>query len=213
MTLHTETVTKTMLSIGEHVRTELDTNWYLAGGTALALQIGHRASVDLDYFTNTPFDVETLKVTIQEIFAHEKVSFDFEAKHTLWCTIGGVKVSFITRRNVLIESPHVLEHFTLASIPDITVMKLLAICSREEYKDYFDLACISRETDIRNWFTWWKKVYPEQDVTSWLIALGSVNNIPEIPLVIQDAYTAPLVISTVRKTLVELTEYIQKTDV
>lgn len=213
MTLHTETVTTAMLSIALRVSTELDSKWYLAGGTALALQIGHRASVDLDYFTSEPFDVETLRATIQNIFVNEHLSFDYEARNTLWCTIDGVKVSFITRRDSLIESPRVVDQFVLASIPDITVMKLLAICSREEYKDYFDLACLSRETDIRSWLTWWSHVYPEQDFTSWLIALGSVNNIPEIPLVIQDAYTAPLVISTVRKTLVELTEYIQKTDV
>ena len=56
MTLHTGTVTKIMLSIAARVRTELDTRWYLAGGTALALQIGHRTSVDLDYFIREPFD-------------------------------------------------------------------------------------------------------------------------------------------------------------
>ena len=212
MTLHTETVTPAMLSIASRLRTTLDPSWYVAGGTALALHIGHRASIDLDYFTNSAFDVEIMRVRLQNIFTDGKLSFDYEAKNTLWCTIDGVKVSFITRKNSCIESPQVFDQFVLASVPDITVMKLLAVCSREEYKDYFDLACISRETDIRSWIAWWNQVYGEQDVTSWLVALGSVDRIPEIPLVVQDTYDAPPVVSTIAKVLVELTEYIQKTD-
>ncbi len=105
------------------------------------------------------------------------------------------------------------DQFRLASLSDIVVMKLLAICSREEYKDFVDLACLSHETDVRSWPTWWQEVYPHQDLTSWLMSLGAVETIPEIPLVFTDSYTVLPVVGTVKKIVTELTEYLQKTEV
>lgn len=210
MNVHTETVTDTMLDIACRARTLLNDSWYLAGGTALALQIGHRTSIDLDYFSTQPFDVESLRMSLVNTFKHESISFEYEASQTLWCTIENVKVSFITRREKLLNTPIGIEQCNMASLPDITVMKLLAICGREEYKDYVDLACLSRETDIRSWVGWWGTVYPNQDVTSWLIALAAVDSVPEIPLVMQASYDMPPVALTIRSITRELTDYAQR---
>ena len=210
MSLHTETISENMLAIAECVRTNFDSFWYLAGGTALALQIGHRASVDLDYFTPKRFDTDALRTSIQSIFENRHLSVDYEAPHTLWCTIDGIKVSFISREVPLLQPPIVLNQFVLASMSDITVMKLLAVCSREEYKDYVDLACLSCETDVRSWPLWWKDVYPGQDLTSWLVALSAVDSILEIPLVLRDSYVIPPVVGTIKHVVTDLTEYLQK---
>jgi hypothetical protein len=65
MTLHYDTVTREMRSIAKVIFDTFDVDYYLAGGTALALQIGHRKSVDLDYFIAKEIDVKKLE---QQIF-------------------------------------------------------------------------------------------------------------------------------------------------
>lgn len=210
MTLYENTITKTMSAIATRLQPVLDDSWYLAGGTALALQIGHRASVDLDYFCTHSFDTNVFRENLQHTFDTAQISFDFETKDTLWCTIDGVKVSFIARPIKLLQPPMVSNQFILAGFSDITVMKLLALCSREEYKDYVDLACLSRVTDVRLWPEWWNEVYPNQDLTSWLMALSSVSQVPEIPLVYMDAFEVLPVVATVRSVVTELTAYIEK---
>jgi hypothetical protein len=210
MNIHTETVTEKMLDVARRIRFIMDESWYLAGGTALALQIGHRASVDLDYFSSEPFDVDRLRTSLSSVFENELISFDYEATQTLWCTVEGVKISFITRREKLLSTPVVTEYFNMASASDIVVMKLLAICSREEYKDYFDLACLSQETDIRSWVEWWSTTYPNQDMVSWLVALGAVDTISPVPLVILPAYKTPAISIAIKQVTKDLTEYIQK---
>lgn len=61
MTLHLETTTDAMQMIARKVFEDLDSEYYLAGGTALALFCGHRKSVDLDYFIAKPIDTLALK--------------------------------------------------------------------------------------------------------------------------------------------------------
>lgn len=210
MILYKNTITKTMGAIATRLQPVLDDSWYLAGGTALALQIGHRASVDLDYFSTHSFDTNVFRENLQHTFDTAQISFDFETKDTIWCTIDGVKVSFTARPIKLLQPPMSSNQFVLAGFSDITVMKLLALCSREEYKDYVDLACLSRVTDVRLWPEWWNDVYPNQDLTSWLLALSSVSQVPEIPLVYMDAFEVLPVAVTVRSVVTELTAYIEK---
>jgi len=188
MNIHQETITEAMRSVSRVVFENLDPEYYLAGGTALALQLGHRKSVDLDYFIANPIDTLALKNKLAEIFSETTVEILFETKDTLWCVIDGVNVSFISRFDALLEMPQPADSFRLAGIKDITVMKLVAICGREEYKDYFDLACIAKETDVRSWISWWQEVYPEQDIMSWAVALSAVDSIQKIPLEIAEDF-------------------------
>ncbi|MHB8860674.1 MAG: nucleotidyl transferase AbiEii/AbiGii toxin family protein [Minisyncoccota bacterium] len=185
MTLHSETITDAMAAIAKVIFEVLDEQYYLAGGTALALRLGHRKSVDLDYFINKEIDTLHLKNEILELFPSAKTRILFEEKNTLWCFINGVKVSFISRFDTLLEPIEIVDNFRLAGLKDITVMKLSAICGREEYKDYFDLACIAGVTDSRAWVEWWSLVYPQVDSTSFIVALAYANQMPPVPL---DAY-------------------------
>lgn len=181
-------ITDKMRDIAQIIFDNFDENYYLAGGTALALQIGHRKSIDLDYFINRIIDTNKLKSVIQEVFNDKQIEFTFEEKNTLWCIIDGVKVSFISRFDIFIDEILTIDSFRLVSIKDLTVMKLSAICSREEYKDYFDLACLATITDVRSWNTWWQKVYKNNDPISFIIALANTKNIPKIPLDIEDDF-------------------------
>ncbi|PJC21786.1 MAG: hypothetical protein CO060_02680 [Candidatus Yonathbacteria bacterium CG_4_9_14_0_2_um_filter_43_16] len=211
MNIHQETITEAMRSVSRVVFENLDPEYYLAGGTALALQLGHRKSVDLDYFIANPIDTLALKNKLAEIFSETTVEILFETKDTLWCVIDGVNVSFISRFDALLEMPQPADSFRLAGIKDITVMKLVAICGREEYKDYFDLACIAKETDVRSWISWWQEVYPEQDIMSWAVALSAVDSIQKIPLEIAEDFKTKNVSGVVKNIVREVTKQVKLT--
>ncbi len=212
MTVYTEAITDEMSSIAKTVFDMLGDEYYLSGGTALALHVGHRKSVDLDYFINAQIDTLKLKDRLFEIFAKADVRILFEEKNTLWCSINGVKISFIYRREPLIDEVHVVQNFRLARVKDITVMKLSAICGREEYKDYFDLACLASVTDVRSWVPWWEAAYPNADYTSFLVALSYADKIKHIPLEVFDTYKDIDVTKTLFSVTNDITTYISHTE-
>jgi len=118
-------------------------NYYLAGGTALALQIGHRQSVDFDFFSE-------IKNIGQKTFEWLHIQPDFVLREKDENTIHGeleqVKVSFIGGyKYPLVESLKKEEAISLASIKEIGLMKLLAITNRSTIRDYIDLAVIIRD--------------------------------------------------------------------
>lgn len=209
MNIHLETITDTMQKVARVVFENLDPEYYLAGGTALALHIGHRKSVDLDYFIGKPFETLALKDRLKELFSDVAVEILFEQKNTLWCMIDGVKVSFISRFDTLLDLTQTVGQFRLAGVKDITVMKLVAVCGREEYKDYFDLACIAKEHDARSWVSWWQEVYPEQDITSWVVALSAVDSVQKIPLDITESFRAEDVSKDIKYIVQEVTKQAQ----
>src|SRR3989304_5226392 len=114
--------------------------YYLAGGTALALQIGHRVSTDLDWFTPTRLletaEREALRSKLMLSQAYEEKS---EQDGQLYCRVTGADVSFIYQHHALIEPTIDYDGIPLASSIDIGVMKLSAINSRGTRRDFVDL--------------------------------------------------------------------------
>ena len=178
--LYLDTITTNMHKVATKLHDLLDGTYYLAGGTALSLQIGHRESVDLDYFTSSNIDTNKLFNIIKNAFNDVKVDKTYEEINTLWLIIDGIKVSFIKVESPLIEDIVTEDVFKLASIKDILLMKLSAICGRSEYKDYYDLVFISKIIDARSWVNIWIETYKDSDPLSFIVALndvGSTNNI------------------------------------
>ncbi len=207
--LHYNTITEGMQSVSRIIFDTFGDEYYLAGGTALALLIGHRTSIDLDYFSKGPINTTLLKERLNSLFSTHIIQIVYEDVNTLWCSIDGIKVSFISRKDTLLKPCTTEDSFILVSIEDLTIMKLSAICGRDEYKDYFDLACISTITDVRSWPTWWNEVYPQADMTSWLIALGSSEIVHKIPLVTHGAFKDIVVENQLRRVTTEITKFIR----
>ncbi|PIZ47439.1 hypothetical protein COY32_01715 [candidate division WWE3 bacterium CG_4_10_14_0_2_um_filter_41_14] len=113
-------------------------DFYLAGGTGLALQLGHRKSIDLDFFAQKPFDRDIL---LQNLSAFSP-TITQEAPGTIDCIIDTVKVSFLLYTYPLISNMSQFEKVSVASINDIACMKLSAISSRGAKKDFIDLYVI-----------------------------------------------------------------------
>lgn len=115
---------------------------YLAGGTACALQLGHRISVDLDFFTEKEFDA---KATIQQL---QGIGC-FELEQESWGTILGymekVRFSlFVYQYPVLFETKD-FHGVQLLDLRDIAAMKVDAISSRGIKRDFIDLYYICQE--------------------------------------------------------------------
>jgi predicted nucleotidyltransferase component of viral defense system len=198
-----------MVFIGKAVHDHLDSAFYLAGGTALSLLLGHRKSIDLDYFINKSIDTEQLKGQLVELFGAEQVKIMFQEKDTLWVNINGVKVSFISRLAALLEPVLDQENFRLAQLKDITAMKLSAICSRDEYKDYFDLACLASITDVRSWISLWQDLFPNSDPISWVVALSAVEQIPVTPLDVQSDFVTIEPAKIIKKAELEIVKFMR----
>ena len=110
--------------------------FYLAGETGLALQFGHRLSLDLDFFATVQFDEETL---LQRVHKLEEFSLVAKAPYTLHTTIGETKVSFLGYAYpVLFPEIRFLE-VAVADLRDIACMKVSAIASRGTKRDFIDL--------------------------------------------------------------------------
>ncbi|MGI9160595.1 MAG: nucleotidyl transferase AbiEii/AbiGii toxin family protein [Saprospiraceae bacterium] len=112
-------------------------DFFLVGGTALALQIGHRLSIDLELFSTHPFDNQDLESYLTEI---HRFQTDYVATNTLKGFIRNIKVDFITHAYPLVNPLIVEETLLLASLEDIGAMKLNAIAhSGNRQKDFYDL--------------------------------------------------------------------------
>ena len=115
----------------------------LAGGTALALQLGHRESADLDFFTTSAFSVDSI------ISAIRKTGFDFsildEGEGHLYAAIGGIKFSIFRYDYPFLEKPLSYEGVGIAHILDIADMKIIAISQRGTRRDFIDIYFILQD--------------------------------------------------------------------
>jgi len=132
-------------------------NFYLAGGTALALQLGHRVSVDLDFFSEKEIDT---KLLIRDL---KNFSFEFHVQNenlgTLDLVINDVKVSFLEYKYPLLEDFVEFENVRMASILDIACMKVTAISSRGSKKDFYDIWMILEKYSLADIFKAIEKKY------------------------------------------------------
>lgn len=111
--------------------------FYLAGGTGLALQIGHRVSVDFDLFChNLP---KGLIEKVKHIFKESKIEIALRHSEQVTTYIDNVRVDFVRYKFPLVLKPVVLGDVKTAQVSEIAVMKAYALNFRGTLKDYVDL--------------------------------------------------------------------------
>lgn len=128
--------------------------FYLAGGTGLALHLGHRFSVDLDFFSSDPDAVGPNERSLMRIaFDDPTLSIGFDKDMTFVATWRGVGVSFFSLSSYpLVQEPLIVDGVPLATVEEIGAMKLAAIMSRGTRKDYVDLYCILQQIPLDRLF-------------------------------------------------------------
>ena len=134
--MYAEVISKEDLRVLQACPKEVSNFFYLAGGTALALQIGHRYSHDFDFFSSKEFNNEWLKQRLSPIGILEIFQ---DKKGTLEGNLVSTRLSFFYYPYPLLQEPIPFKNIKLASIADITLMKLSALSSRGSKKDFIDL--------------------------------------------------------------------------
>lgn len=119
----------------------------LVGGTALAFQIGHRVSVDLDWFGVKPLPKNILP-ELEEFFHGRVIAVDVLKAEELTARIAGVQITFFQYPFPWLEKPVDGGGFNLAPIKQIAVMKAQTINRRAAFKDYVDLYFIVRDGHV-----------------------------------------------------------------
>lgn len=140
--LRKETVSERTLELLKSLMTDrVLQSFFLVGGTALSLQLGHRMSIDLDLFTTVPFEEEDVLTHLQEIYSFQ---LDSRGKNTLKGAIEGIKVDLLSHQYPLVNELIFEEGVRMAAPADIAAMKLNAISvNGSRLKDFIDIAYLS----------------------------------------------------------------------
>lgn len=120
--------------------------FYLAGGTALALQRGHRISLDLDFFSTSHVDEDVLIAVLKDESGIQVIS---KSPETLHLHIGATKVSFIGFHYPVLFPFVAYGASKIADVRDIAAMKLSAIASRGTKRDFIDLYILAEEHGLK----------------------------------------------------------------
>lgn len=144
-------------------KTKVSERFYLAGGTGAALQLGHRTSLDLDFFTATKFQSPELEL-LEELKEIGRVSKSSTSPGTLHCELDRVKLSFFRYGYPVLFPFQNLDNIKIADIRDIGLMKISSVSDRGSKKDFIDLYFISTEVlSLPKLFTFFRRKYKQVD--------------------------------------------------
>lgn len=136
---------------------ELLEPFVLVGGTNLALRIGHRLSIDLDYFCITDIDFEAFYEKLL-IYFPDAVLNNLN-KGGLQVEINNVRCDFVKHRYPYLAEPEQIEGVRLSSFPDVCAMKLNAIMNRGAKKDFWDIYFILQEKSLQEIIEFYSSKY------------------------------------------------------
>jgi len=131
-------------------------DFYLAGGTCLALQIGHRKSVDFDFFIPADFKTSDIVNILTQLGNYQREN---EERNTINGSLNGVRISFFGYRYNIIEDFTLYNNIRLAGMKDIAAMKLEAIAGRGSKKDFIDLFFILQQYNLEDIFSFHAQKY------------------------------------------------------
>ena len=156
--LHKETIDAITLELLKRLMgDERLQSFVLVGGTSLALQIGHRISVDLDLFTEKEFEADELREYLEQNY---RLQTDYLAFATVKGEIEGVQVDCIAHAYPWLKPFVVEEGIRLASLEDICAMKLNAIAGNgTRIKDFVDVAYLSSMFSLEQMLKFYEEKY------------------------------------------------------
>ncbi len=148
--LHLEILPEEQLKLFEELSVQtFIADFYLAGGTSLALQIGHRRSIDFDFFIPADFNTSAIIDRLIQTGTYQR---DNEEKNTINGSLNGVRISFFGYRYDIIDDFKIYNKIRLAGLKDIAAMKLEAIAGRGSKKDFIDMFFLLKQYTIEEIF-------------------------------------------------------------
>lgn len=160
--LHTQTVNSRLLEILTALMNHsYFNNFYLVGGTSLALQIGHRESIDIDLFGTG--ELEELEVS-DFLSSFGKVQILKKSRNILIYTVDGIKVDFVNYKYPWLNPFLNFGSLRLADPQDIAAMKLNAISGRGSKKDFIDLYFLLKKYSLADMIGFYNLKYQDGSV-------------------------------------------------
>ncbi|MEN9523032.1 MAG: hypothetical protein RL065_1409 [Bacteroidota bacterium] len=152
--------------------------FHLVGGTSLALQLGHRNSIDIDLFTHHEFNTNSLVDMLKN--KGFKIEVSFQKGNALLSYINNIKVDFIRHNYPYIKPPITEEGITYLSMEDICAMKINAIHdSGKRLKDFIDIYFLLEHFSIKQMLDFFCIKYPNTNPVIPLRAITYFDDIDE----------------------------------
>lgn len=168
--LHYTTIEPTTLELLKNLQDiEFLSKTRLVGGTSLALQIGHRKSIDIDLFGEIDCEQYELVDTLSDL---GNLTILKESQNIHVYQLNGVKLDIVNYKYSWIKPAFIEDNFRLASIEDIAAMKIAAIIGRGTKKDFIDLAFLLDTFSLSEILNFYEKKYPE---SSSFMAMKSIT--------------------------------------
>jgi predicted nucleotidyltransferase component of viral defense system len=160
--LQTQCVSNGLLEILNRVMQDpLFSGYRLVGGTSLALQLGHRQSVDLDFFGDQPIDEDAFLSALHPMGVIQVIK---KSKNILILTVNNIKVDFVHYSYPWLDPALALSGIRLATKKDIAAMKLNAIAGRGSKKDFIDLYYLLKEICLPDMLSAYQEKYKDGSV-------------------------------------------------
>ena len=167
----------------------------LVGGTALALQLGHRKSIDLDFFGTVDCEAEYLRESIAGIAS---LTILKESPHIHIYIVDGIKVDIVNYKYPWLDDVVLEQGLRLASVSDIAAMKITAIIGRGTKKDFIDIAFLLHHFSLEEILHFYAAKYNDSSV---FMAMKSL-------VYFDDAEKEPMPDMLINKSWEQVKEYI-----
>ena len=154
-------------------------DFFLVGGTALALQIGHRKSIDLDLFSQNELRIPEISKYLKQ--RHSGKYQILNSQNIIYqVTIEGIKVDFVHHPFELVEAPCNDSEIIYLRIKDIAAMKLHAIeTTGNRAKDFVDIYFLLKEIPLEKMFEYYRKKYSTENIFNAKRSLSYFDDVPE----------------------------------
>ncbi len=160
--LHYRTIdTKTLELLKKIQKINIFEKLLLVGGTSLALQIGHRISVDLDFFGELNADRQEI---IKELNTLGKLKTIHFTKNINIFTLNGIKIDIVNYPYPWLKPKLIIDEIKLANVIDIAAMKISAITGRGSMKDFIDLYFLLKQFTLQEIINFYEQKYSDASV-------------------------------------------------
>ena len=180
--MHQEAITSEAKKVFEKLKNF--SKFYLVGGTGLALQLGHRLSVDFDFFWEKEIP-KNLLPKLRTVYKDSEIEVILNHSEQLTVTIDGISVSFVKYTFPVISKFLDYQGIKILPAPEIAAMKAYALGQRATFKDYVDLYFVLKEkvANLKEIISLCEKKYREEfDARLFLEQLVYSEDIEEIEI-------------------------------
>lgn len=126
----------------------------------MALQLGHRKSVDLDFFSSQAFDELGLSAILEDQY---QATINGITQNSILSSIDGIKVDIVSHQYPLLQEINKVDSLKIASLSDIAAMKLNAIKNRGGKKDFFDLYFLLKKFEMSHLMQLFREKYSDHN--------------------------------------------------